>query len=221
VNRTKIEWCDYTWNPVTGCKTGCWYCFAQRMATRFHRSFEPAFHPERLNEPLRVTTPAKIFVCSTADLFGPWIEQQWQRRVFQICAAAAWHTFLFLTKWPNEMANTGETFPLDAWAGLTLTGEVPSLDARKLALFEQVEAPHFLSFEPLLGPPPDLNLWNIEWVIVGAYTGAGAKQHAPSAAWIDPILDAAARYEIPVFMKNNLRPYWPGELRQEWPEELR
>ena len=89
MNRTKIEWCDYTWNPVTGCRTGCWYCYADRMATRFHRSFEPAFHPERLNEPLRVTTPAKIFVCSTADLFGPWVDPEWQRRVFQVCAAAA------------------------------------------------------------------------------------------------------------------------------------
>jgi len=89
VNRTKIEWCDYTWNPVTGCRTGCWYCYADRMATRFHRSFEPTFHPKRLNDPLQVLDPAKIFVCSTADLFGPWVDPEWQRRVFQVCAAAA------------------------------------------------------------------------------------------------------------------------------------
>ena len=23
MTKTKIEWCDYTWNPVTGCLRGC------------------------------------------------------------------------------------------------------------------------------------------------------------------------------------------------------
>lgn len=31
----KIEWCDYTWNPVTGCKHGCRYCYAEEIANRF------------------------------------------------------------------------------------------------------------------------------------------------------------------------------------------
>ena len=35
MNKTKIEWCDYTWNPVTGCKHGCPYCYAERIAKRF------------------------------------------------------------------------------------------------------------------------------------------------------------------------------------------
>lgn len=33
--RTKIDWCDSTWNPVTGCLHGCEYCYAQRIAERF------------------------------------------------------------------------------------------------------------------------------------------------------------------------------------------
>lgn len=33
--RTKIEWCDSTWNPVTGCLHGCEYCYARRIAKRF------------------------------------------------------------------------------------------------------------------------------------------------------------------------------------------
>lgn len=32
---TKIEWCDSTWNPVTGCLHNCEYCYARRIATRF------------------------------------------------------------------------------------------------------------------------------------------------------------------------------------------
>ncbi len=35
MNKTKIEWCDQTWNPVTGCLHGCEYCYARRIARRF------------------------------------------------------------------------------------------------------------------------------------------------------------------------------------------
>lgn len=34
-SKTKIDWCDATWNPVTGCLHGCEYCYARRIATRF------------------------------------------------------------------------------------------------------------------------------------------------------------------------------------------
>lgn len=33
--KTKIDWCDSTWNPVTGCLHGCAYCYARRIAERF------------------------------------------------------------------------------------------------------------------------------------------------------------------------------------------
>ena len=35
MNKTNIEWCDSTWNPVVGCKHGCEYCYARRIAKRF------------------------------------------------------------------------------------------------------------------------------------------------------------------------------------------
>ncbi len=35
MNKSKIEWCDSTWNPVTGCLRGCEYCYARRIAERF------------------------------------------------------------------------------------------------------------------------------------------------------------------------------------------
>ena len=34
-SKTAIEWCDATWNPVTGCLHGCEYCYARRIAERF------------------------------------------------------------------------------------------------------------------------------------------------------------------------------------------
>lgn len=35
MNKTKIDWCDSTWNPVTGCLHGCEYCYARGIAHRF------------------------------------------------------------------------------------------------------------------------------------------------------------------------------------------
>lgn len=34
-SKTKIDWADSTWNPVTGCLHGCEYCYARRIAKRF------------------------------------------------------------------------------------------------------------------------------------------------------------------------------------------
>jgi protein gp37 len=35
MNKTFIEWCDMTWNPVTGCNHGCPYCYAKKIVQRF------------------------------------------------------------------------------------------------------------------------------------------------------------------------------------------
>jgi protein gp37 len=35
MNKSKIDWCDYTWNPVTGCLHNCPYCYAKGITERF------------------------------------------------------------------------------------------------------------------------------------------------------------------------------------------
>ena len=35
MNKSKIEWCDYTFNPVTGCLHGCEYCYSKVFIQRF------------------------------------------------------------------------------------------------------------------------------------------------------------------------------------------
>lgn len=37
---TKIDWCDSTWNPITGCLHGCEYCYARNIANRFGARWE-------------------------------------------------------------------------------------------------------------------------------------------------------------------------------------
>jgi protein gp37 len=35
MQKSKIEWCDMTWNPVTGCRNNCRYCYARDIVRRF------------------------------------------------------------------------------------------------------------------------------------------------------------------------------------------
>ena len=35
MNISQIEWCNFTWNPVTGCRHCCPYCYAAKQAKRF------------------------------------------------------------------------------------------------------------------------------------------------------------------------------------------
>lgn len=40
MKKTKIDWADSTWNPVTGCLHGCEYCYARGIANRFSQDVE-------------------------------------------------------------------------------------------------------------------------------------------------------------------------------------
>lgn len=50
MERTKIEWCDSTWNPVTGCLNGCEYCYAGRIAERF-AGYESGVYSVNISKP--------------------------------------------------------------------------------------------------------------------------------------------------------------------------
>lgn len=41
MDKTKIEWADSTWNPVTGCLHGCEYCYAKKIVKRFDGCYDP------------------------------------------------------------------------------------------------------------------------------------------------------------------------------------
>lgn len=49
MNKTKIDWCDSTWNPVTGCLHGCEYCYARNISERFKARELGEFGEEKVN----------------------------------------------------------------------------------------------------------------------------------------------------------------------------
>jgi len=51
MNKTKIQWpgLTHTWNPVTGCRRGCSYCYAKKINDRFKMGdFIPPKHRPKL-----------------------------------------------------------------------------------------------------------------------------------------------------------------------------
>jgi len=219
MNRTKIEWTDYTWNPITGCKRNCPYCYVKRIKG-YDRM--PTFHPQRLDQPYHKKISSKIFVCSTADLFGEWVPDKWIQEVLTVIKRAHWHTFQFLTKSP--LRYTDYDFPDNCWIGITHTGYTPEgyyydglMDSKVIIAFEGKKNT-FLSCEPLLGGSISIPS-NCRWVIIGAMTGEFRDKYNLNNKWISDIVKQTDKLRIPVFMKNNLRPYWEGEWRQEFPNE--
>jgi len=113
-DKTRIEWCDATWNPVTGCtkvSSGCKNCYADREFNRMRhlpaykgRAFtDVAFHPDRLFQPMRLAKPRRIFVNSMSDLFHPDVPDKFLDQVFSVMALCPRHVFQVLTKRPERM----------------------------------------------------------------------------------------------------------------------
>lgn len=213
MNRTKIEWTDYSWNPVTGCKHGCWYCYAHKLFTRFGRSFEPTFHPDRLEQPLKMKKPARIFCCSVADLFAEWTVPEWRKAVFDIIYKSPQYlTFQLLTKQPHLIPEDLEIRP-NIWIGATISNTQEMYKMHDL--IDKWGGRKFISFEPLLGPidfdlMDVIELKKINWVIIGKLTGS--KKIKLQEEWVINIINQTRRYKIPIFLKDNLN--WEEKIQE-------
>lgn len=224
----RIGWCDYTWNPVTGCLLGCRYCYARAISKRFGRSFYPSFYPERLDEPKKVKKHSRIFIPSMGELCGPWVPWEWQKAVIETMEATPWHTFQVLTKFPDVASNIA-SWPKNVWLGASVDefhdGVYDIMDELSQSCCDTV----FVSFEPVLSGFPEwihewLNTKRIDWMILGALTRNGRtvafEKGGTRREWVDQLLEAGLRHSIPIYMKENLRPIFPGEpFLQQWPED--
>lgn len=218
-----IEWAKWSWNPVTGCKHGCVYCYARDIANRFYKpGFEPTYYPNRLDAPKNTKVPEQaetyvgyknVFVCSMADLFGDWVPQEWIDSVLQQVKENPQWNFLFLTKNPKRYV--GIDFPNNSWVGTTVDRQErvqSAIDAfRQL---QDLECVKFLSCEPMLEPlnfGRDISLW--DWIIIGGQSSSsGAPANQPEWEWVehllkqarDPHRDGSGYFELSVYFKPNL-----------------
>lgn len=227
MNRTSIDWAQYSWNPITGCAKGCDYCYARRIAERFHGpdGFKPAFHEERLDEPSKITKPSRIFVGSMCDLFGDWVPEEWIMDVLLATERAPQHQYLFLTKDPQRYEQfIGMKPRANWWLGATYDTAVNSYAFRShLKELHHYGWHTWASAEPLLDDlAPDM-WWEdtIDWLVIGAMTGPGSKDRQPEAQWVYDLSSQALQHGIPLFQKQSLAHFWPdGKTIQEYPKTM-
>jgi protein gp37 len=226
MNKTKIEWCDYTWNPITGCTVGCSYCYAKKIVDRFPdnypKGFFPTFHPHRILESSKVKTPSRIFTCSMGDFWDTNITDSQRAMVIWEMWKNPQHRYIILTKRPENITDVVEyksdakcvpayiKLPDNLWLGVTV--EYPGTEDRIDTLIRNTSKNRFVSFEPLLGMISPC-LIGIDWIIIGAQTNPNKQ---PDQNWIIPIIEEADRLSIPVFEKDNLEIV----IRKEYPKEL-
>jgi protein gp37 len=172
-DKTKIEWADATWNPVTGCtpvSPGCENCYAARMAKRFphlHSCAGPDDRPYfnrivnhigRLDIPSHWRKSKRIFVCSMGDLFHDKVNQNFRFEIYNVMRNCPQHTFMVLTKRPENISsfynhleyecNLNPVLP-NLWLGVTAENQEHA-DRRIPILLQIPAAKRFVSVEPML-----------------------------------------------------------------------
>lgn len=234
-----IEWTDFTWNPIGGCKHGCRWempdgsiaiCYAEEVAKKFNTTYPHGFeyhywHPERLDEPLKLKEPARIFLDSMSDIGGHWVPREQAEQVLDVCRKAHWHTFQLLTKNPKRLLEYD--LPPNVWAGFStppdfMWGKRLSGQQQAAKLITDLEAMKrikacikWVSVEPLSW---DVSSWfydcRLNWAVIGAASN-GPKKYQPDQGDLIRLLAAFDEQGIPVFFKGNLE--WKP-WREEFPK---
>ncbi len=235
-----IQWCDYTWNPVSGCHHGCRWampdgstaiCYAEEIANKFKRAYPEGFehhywNPQRLEEPLKIKEPAKIFLGSMSDLMGHWVPEEQINRVLSMCHQADWHTYQLLTK--NAPRLLTFYFPKNVWVGASSPPDFmwgKPLDQNQqnrmldktLKSLDEVNVPvRWMSFEPLSWDISQIVADNepLQWAVIGAATN-GPKVYQPDPDHVTRLLEVLDRQKVPVFFKGNI---WGNPAINEWRE---
>lgn len=191
-----IEWTDATWNPWYGCtkvSEGCKNCYAERDMKRFGKDFSVITRSKTtFRDPLKWKEPSMIFVCSWGDFFHPDVPEEWRQDAWEIMFHAKEHTFIILTKRPENMINMMPVgwvegqykYMPNIWLGVSAENQA-NANKRIPKLLDIPAAVHFISVEPLLGP---IQLWqswlpgkcfeldgtpwpSLDWIITGGESG--------------------------------------------------
>jgi len=239
---TSIEWAQWSWNPITGCKHDCPYCYARDIATRFtnlyKNGFEPSLWPHRIWAPENTKVPTQastdtafknVFTGSMADIFGRWVPAEWIRMVIDSVVRNDQWNFLFLTKFPQRVHEFGQ-MPKNAWMGTTVDCQERVANAER-AFAKMGGGIKWLSVEPMLTPLKFKRLDLFDWVVIG-----GASRSAQTPAWVPPFDWVADLHEqaraagCAVYHKDNLgigndirlKEFpWETKTKKELPDQLK
>jgi protein gp37 len=134
-----------------------------------------------------------------SDLFHRDVPLDFIARIFEVMGRASHHRFQVLTKRSGRMLQLSHNlpWPKNVWMGVTV--ENARCAFRIDQLRQTPAAIKFISFEPLLGPIPNIDLEGIDWVIVGGESGPGARPMLPE--WATDIRDQSLAADIPFFFK--------------------
>jgi len=222
--KSKIEWTENTWNPVTGCtklSEGCENCYAYKMALRlqkmgnekYSRGFDVALHEYCLNDPLQWKKPSRIFVNSMSDLFHKDVPLEYIKRVFEVMNHAPQHTFQILTKRADRLAELCNelTWTPNIWQGVTVENRNNIARIERLRLTPA--SVRFISFEPLLGDVGEVDLANIDWAIIGGESGP--RSRPIKQEWVLNIKRQCEEQDVLFYFKQ-----WGGTNKKKAGREL-
>jgi len=227
---TNISWCDYTWNPVTGCSHAgpeCWNCWAAAFTKRqAARDDAPEYmstkdwtqenaeevvdvHPDRLDEPFDFgysKGAGRVFVVSMGDLFHREVPTAFIRQVVAVARQLPEHEFIFLTKRPERAAELDVAWPDNALVGTSVGsgpgGEYPDTTHR-IEMLRDVDARTWVSFEPLIEPVGEVALDHIDWAVVGGESASDEDRRDMEHAWAREILQQCREHDVPFHFKQS------------------
>ena len=156
-----------TWNPVTGCRYKCKYCWARELATtklknshRYIHGFEPMLNEGEFRSKFKKGD--FIFVSDMGDLFGDFMPSDWIRKVLDHVRRFPDASFLFLTKNPFRYNEFLFEMPENAILGATIETNndqilqthnlsgAPLPSRRYIAMRDLEWDKKFVSIEPIL-----------------------------------------------------------------------
>ena len=208
--KSKIEWTDKTWNPITGCtkySSGCVNCYAEMMSRRlkamgikkYENEFSITLHEECLEEPFHWKGSNNVFVCSMSDLFHEKVPFDFIDKVMNTIKKTKNNRYQLLTKRAERMAEyfSNRSVPKNVWLGVTVEDENAKY---RIDYLRNLKAPiKFLSCEPLLSDLGELDLQGIDWVIVGGESGSKARPM--NKDWVLSIKKQADESNVVFFFK--------------------
>ena len=217
--KTKIEWTECSWNPITGCtkiSDGCAHCYAATLTRRlvamhnprYKNGFNVTVHEDLIELPKKWKTPRKIFVNSMSDIFHESVPDDIILRIFATMNACPQHVFQVLTKRPERLAQLNDriNWTPNIWMGVTIENNKYLYRAD---LLRKCDAKlRFISAEPLIGEINDISLEQIDWLIVGGESGSQARPM--DISWVRALRDKAKTEKVAFFFKQ-----WGGTVKKK------